>query len=121
MKADLDRIMAERKLDALLVMGDGSGNKVLHYLTNGAPLERALVVKRQGGPLTLIHGAMERDTAEETGLVLVDRDKTYNRYELLKKHKGDRLAADISSSACARALGVIFPPSIRAISSRRSF
>jgi len=95
MKADLDRIMAERNLDALLVMGDSSGNKVLHYLTNGAPLERALVVKRQGGPLTLIHGAMERDTAETTGLTLVDRDKSYNRYELLKKHNGNRLAAEV--------------------------
>jgi len=95
MKADLDRIMADRNLDAFLVMGDASGNKILNYLTNGAPLERALVVKRRGGPLTLIHGSMERDTAEETGLVLVDRDQTYNRYELLKKHKGDRLAAEV--------------------------
>ena len=43
MKADLDRLMAERNLDALLVMGDASGNKVLNYLTNGAPLERAMV------------------------------------------------------------------------------
>jgi len=95
MKADLDRIMQERNLDALLVMGDGGGNKVMNYLTNGAPLERALVVKRRGGPLTLIHGSMERDTAVATGLTLVDRDQVYNRYELLNKHKGDRLAAEV--------------------------
>lgn len=95
MKADLDRIMAERNLDALLVMGDTGGNKVMHYLTGGAPLERALVVKRRGGPLVLIHGSMERDTALQTGLQLVDRDQTYNRYELLNKHNGDRLAAEV--------------------------
>lgn len=95
MKADLDRLMAERNLDALLVMGDASGNKIMNYLTNGAPLERALVVKRRGGPLTLIHGSMERDTAAQTGLVLVDRDVKYNRYELLKKHDGNRLAAEV--------------------------
>jgi Xaa-Pro aminopeptidase len=95
MKADLDRIMQERNLDALLVMGDAGGNKVMNYLTNGAPLERALVVKRRGGPLTLIHGSMERDTALATGLVLVDRDQKYNRYQLLNKHNGDRLAAEV--------------------------
>ncbi len=95
MKADLDRIMQERNLDALLVMGDAGGNKVMNYLTNGAPLERALVLKRRGGPLTLIHGSMERDTAVATGLTLVDRDQTYNRYELLNKHNGDRLAAEV--------------------------
>ncbi len=94
MKADLDRIMAERNLDALLVMGDAGGNKVMNYLTGGASLEHALVVKRRGGPLTLIHGSMERDTAEATGLQLVDRDQQYNRYELLNKHNGDRLAAE---------------------------
>ena len=95
MKADLDRIMEARNLDALLVMGDAGGNKVMNYLTNGAPLEAALVVKRRGGPLTLIHGSMERDTALATGLNLVDRDQRYNRYELLNKHNGDRLAAEV--------------------------
>ena len=95
MKADLDRIMAERNLDALLVMGDASGNKVMNYLTGGAPLEKALVVKRRGWPLILIHGSMERDTALSTGLELVDRDQHYNRYKLLQKHNGDRLATEV--------------------------
>lgn len=96
MKSDLDRLMAERNLDALLVMGDAGGNPVMNYLTSGAALERALLVKRRSGPLTLIHGSMERDTAAETGLTLVDRDQTYNLYDLLKQHNGDRLAAEVS-------------------------
>ncbi len=95
MKSDLDRLMAERNLDAFLVLGDASGNPVMNYLTGGKALERALLVKRRGSPLTLIHGSMERDTAAETGLVLVDRDVQYNRYELLKEHNGDRLAAEV--------------------------
>ncbi|MCX6046478.1 MAG: Xaa-Pro peptidase family protein [Chloroflexi bacterium] len=95
MKSDLDRIMAERNLDAFIVMGDASGNQVMNYLTGGVHLERALVVKRRGGPLTLIHGSMERDTAAGTGLALVDRDQKYNQYELLKKHNGDELAAGV--------------------------
>lgn len=94
MKADLDRIMEERNLDALLVLGNSGSNKIMNYLTGGAPLERALVVKRRGGPLTLIHGLMERDTAEQTGLQLVDRDQAYNHYELLHKHNGDWLEAE---------------------------
>ncbi len=95
MRADLDRIMSERNLDGMLVIGDASGNKVLNYLTGGAHLERALVVKRTDGPTTLIHGSMERDNAATTGLRLVDRDLVYNYYELLKKHDGDQLATQV--------------------------
>lgn len=93
MRADLDRLMAERNLDALLVMGDARGNTVLNYLTGGAQLEGALVTKRRGGPLTLIHGSMERDTAAATGLKLVDRDNNYNSYTLLQKQEGNALEA----------------------------
>ena len=93
MRADLDRLMAERNLDALLVMGDASANTILSYLTGGAHLEGALVAKRRGGPLTLIHGSMERDNAAATGLQLVDRDSNYNSYTLLQKHNGNALEA----------------------------
>ena len=95
MKSDLDRLMEERNLQAFLVMGNSGGNPVMNYLTGGAHLENALIVKRRGGPLTLIHGSMERDTAAETGLTLVDRDKTYNQYSFLQKHNGDQIAATV--------------------------
>jgi Xaa-Pro aminopeptidase len=87
--------MAERNLDGLIVLGDSAGNQVMNYLTGGAHLENAIVLKRRGGPLTLIHGSMERDTAARTGLALVDRDQTYNQYELIRKHDGDRAAAAV--------------------------
>jgi len=95
MKSDLDHLLTQRDLDALLVMGDSSGNTVLNYLTGGEHLERALVVKRRGAPLTLIHGGMERDNAARTGLRLVNRDQVYKPYELLRKHEGDELAAQV--------------------------
>ena len=95
MKRDLDRLMAERNLDAFLVMGNSSGNPVMNYLTGGAHLENALVLKRRGGALTLIHGSMERDTAAATGLEVVDRDQTYNQSQILQKHGGDQLAAAV--------------------------
>ena len=44
MKQDLDRLMAERNLDGLLVLGNSAGNPVMNYLTGGAHLERALVL-----------------------------------------------------------------------------
>ncbi len=91
--------MAARDLDALLVMGDSEGNTVMQYLTGGGHLERALIVHRRGGPTTLIHGGMERDTArdvaEEVGFALVNRDERYNSYTLLEKHGGDQLAANV--------------------------
>jgi Xaa-Pro aminopeptidase len=92
MRSDIDRLMAEKDLDGLLVVGDSSG-AVMRYLTGGAPLEGAVVAKRQGSPFTLVHGSMERDTAAATGMVLVDRDQQLNLYELLSKHQGDWLEA----------------------------
>jgi len=96
MKQDLDRLMAERNLDALLVLGNSSGNPVMNYLTNGAHLERALIVKRRSGPLTLIHGGMERDTAAATGLHRIDRDERYHMMAYLQAHEGNRLAAQVA-------------------------
>lgn len=95
MKADLDRLMAERNLDGFIVIGDSDGNAVMNYLTGGVHLEGAMVVKRLGQPMTLLHGSMERDSVADTGLLLVDRDSKYNRYELLKKHNGDAVAATV--------------------------
>jgi Xaa-Pro aminopeptidase len=95
-KQDLDRLMAERKLDAFLVIGDSTGNPVMNYLTGGAHLERALIVKRRDAPITLIHGGMERDTAAATGLRLVDRDAHYNQMQYLQEHEGDQLTAQVA-------------------------
>lgn len=94
MKSDIDTLMEERDLDGFLVMGDGHGS-VMRYLTGGAYLEGALVAKRLHGPITLIHGSMERDRAAETGLTLLNRDTAFDRYALLDKHQGDALAAQV--------------------------
>ena len=93
MRADLDRLMQERSLDALMVMGDSRGNTNHNWLTGGAHLENSLIVKRRSGPLTLIHGLMERDIAARTGMELVNRDSSYNSFQLLQKHDGNALEA----------------------------
>ncbi len=93
MKSDLDRLMKERNLDAFMVLGDSGNNPAMNYLTGGIHLEHAIVLKRRGGPMTLVHGSLERTGAATTGLELVDRDRVYNQYDLLNKHQGDRLSA----------------------------
>lgn len=94
MKSDIDRLMAERDMDAFIVVGDSDGNPVMNYLTGGARLEKALIVKKRDQAAVLYHGSMERDTAAETGLQLVDRGVAHNQYQLLREHDGDRLAAE---------------------------
>ena len=96
MKSDLDQLMAERNLDAFLVLGDSHGNTIMNYLTGGASLERALLFKRRDEPTTLIHGGMERDNAAATGLRLLNRDQLYDAMAYLQKDDGDRLAAQVA-------------------------
>ena len=96
MKTDLDQLMAERNLDAFLILGDSHGNTIMNYITGGASLERALIFKRRGEATTLIHGGMERDNAAATGLRLLNRDQMYDTLAYLQKVDGDRLAAQVA-------------------------
>ena len=91
MKRDLDRLMAERNLDGVLVLGEGHG-AVMRYLTNGGYFEGALLLKPRGREITLIHGMMERDTAAATGLRTIDRDEHFNGYKLLQEFAARALA-----------------------------
>jgi len=104
MKHDIDCLLAERNLDGFLVMGSGHGS-AMRYLTNGAFFEGALVLKKRGGETTLVHGLMERDTAEATGLNLIARDQHFNHYELMSEFKGDPLAAQ--AAYLARAMQMV--------------
>ncbi|MGB5050085.1 MAG: hypothetical protein WBO46_14170 [Caldilineaceae bacterium] len=100
MKQDIDRLLAARNLDGFLVMGNGHGS-AMRYLTGGGFFEGALVLKKRGGDTTLVHGLMERDNAEATGLALIGRDQHFNGYELLREFEGDRLSANAAYLARA--------------------
>ena len=83
MKHDIDRLMAERNIDAIVVEGpDGfaSANPDFSYFVRGEHLT-GLVLKKRGEPAMVVYGAMERQQAEATGLVLVPRDR-WNIYEI---------------------------------------
>lgn len=86
MKQDIDRLMAERALDAIVVEGpDGliSANAAWSYMTNGAGLTGKIVQIRGARP-QLIFGGMERQQAEQTGLELVPIEQ-WNMRDLLAR------------------------------------
>jgi Xaa-Pro aminopeptidase len=92
MKTDLDAIMQDNNLDALLITGPGQHNPAMIYLTGGAHLTNADVIKKRGEPPVLFHASMERDEAANTGLAL----RSYNKYPLkalLEEAGGDRVVA----------------------------
>ena len=92
MKSDLDRLMTERQVDALLVLGGTSGNPSLYYAVDGVGLTNAVWLKRRGAAPHLVYNPMERDEARHTGLdgsTFPEND--YSRF--LEEHGGDGPAA----------------------------
>ncbi len=98
MKSDLDAIMQANDIDVLLAIGPGQHNPSMVYLTGGAHLTGADLIKKRGEPAVLFHGSMERDEAAKTGLVT----RAYSNYRMSDYLKetadamhpnGDRAAA----------------------------
>ncbi len=86
MKHDLDRLMAERNLDAIIVEGpDGleSANYDYSYFVGQRHLP-GLIVKKRGEPTILLHSPWEQIQAEQTGLALLSL-MTWNRKEIAEQ------------------------------------
>jgi Xaa-Pro aminopeptidase len=90
-KQDLDRLMEERGLDAILVAGKVHGNPAMYYMTNGAGLVGGHVLKKRGEEPVLLCAPIERDEAAASGLAIVNMGK-YDFLTILRE-TGDRLAA----------------------------
>jgi Xaa-Pro aminopeptidase len=72
-KSDIDRLMAERGIDWIVVEGpDGfsTANPDYMYLTGGVELT-GTVLKRRGEKAIIIYRTMERQQAAETGLEMI--------------------------------------------------
>lgn len=67
MKTDLDALMAERGFDALLILGEARGNHFLQYLSGGARVTHATVLKQRGQAPLILCNPMERDEAAING------------------------------------------------------
>jgi Xaa-Pro aminopeptidase len=95
MQRDLDRLMSERHLDAIVVEGPdglGSANPAFNYFVRGAHLT-GLVIKKRNEPAMLIHSDWELLQAEATGLVCVSSSR-WNIREISRQFP-ERLAARV--------------------------
>lgn len=95
MRSDIDTIMQARDVDALLVVGPGQHNPAMVYLTGGAHLTDAYLVKKRGAPPVLFHRSMERDEAARTGLETRALE-AYRFDKLLKQADGDTSKATVA-------------------------
>ena len=92
MKSDLDKLMQEKNLDAILILGNAEHNPPMYYLTGGGHVSRATLIKKRGEQATLFFGDMERDEAAKSGLKLIPYS-TYDYDALYKKADKDRTYA----------------------------
>ena len=88
MKSDIDALMQEKNLDALVVVGAAEHNPPMYYFTGGGHVSAAVLVKKRGEEPILFYNDMERDEAAKTGL----QTKSLSAYpfqELMKEAGGD--------------------------------
>lgn len=92
MRSDIEKLMEQRQLDALLILGPSSANPPMFYVTGGAALGKSVYLHRRGQPPHLIYNMMERDAARATGLdgsAFPEND--FPRF--IEEHGGDNPAA----------------------------
>lgn len=106
MKSDIDNLMQQRNLNALLVLGNAESNPPMTYLTGGGHVTAATLLKKQGEPAVLFCNPMERDEAAKSGLKI----RLYNEFpwqDLLTEANGDgNLAVAIRLSKIFLEMGV---------------
>ena len=88
MKSDLDRLMQQENLDALLVTGPASHNPTMVYFTGLIHLNDGYLLKKRGQEPILFHFSMEREEAARTGLRTKNLDD-YDVQQLMKEAQGD--------------------------------
>ncbi|MFZ2489003.1 MAG: M24 family metallopeptidase [Anaerolineae bacterium] len=92
MKQDINHLLAERNLDAAVVLGSTLESPTVYYLTGGHKLEGVTILLRPGQPGLLIHNPMERDEAALTGLETTLSTR-WNVRQIASEFNGDLLAA----------------------------
>lgn len=94
MKTDIDRLMKEADLDALLVLGPAAHNAPMIYFTGLAQLSTGFLLKIRDGKVIHFHNPMEREEAAATGLNTKDFYADYDYPALLEQTNRDRNQAD---------------------------
>jgi Xaa-Pro aminopeptidase len=84
MKSDIDALMQNKNLDAILIVGHAEHNPPMYYLTGGGHVSHATLIKLREEPAVLFCNDMEREEAAKSGLKIVPYS-TYPYKELLDK------------------------------------
>ena len=96
MKSDIDRLMLERDLDAIIVCGGEEFNTARYYLSKGAQITHGSIFKLRDKPALLVCSRMELEEAAKSGLdVKMDVELGYFRPiqgSGGRQHPGDRAA-----------------------------
>ena len=71
MKSDIDVLMKERNLDAILVLGNAEHNPPMYYFTGGGHVSNAALFKKRGQDAVIYCNAMEREEAMKSGLRVI--------------------------------------------------
>lgn len=91
MKQDLDQLMQERGLDAILVSGKTNGNPPVIYMTGGSKIISAFVLKKRGCETVLMCFPIDREEAETSGYKVVTTN--HYDYEGILRSNPDKLLA----------------------------
>lgn len=92
MKNEIDQLMNDAGIDALLIVGAAQHNPYMVYLTGGGHITNADLIKKAGEKAFLFHGPMERDEAAKTGLNTCSYDQ-YPFTGYLQKANNDHVDA----------------------------
>jgi len=71
MKSDIDVLMEQKSLDAILVVGNAENNPPMYYLTGGGHVSSAVLIKKPNEEAIFFCNIMERDEAAKSGLTVV--------------------------------------------------
>lgn len=94
MKSDLDRLMEEQDLDAILITGPAQHNPPMFYMTGPIHMTSGDLIKKRGSDPVLFYNPMERDEAAKTGFKTKNL-ADYRLDELIKTTRGNILEATI--------------------------
>jgi Xaa-Pro aminopeptidase len=97
MKTDIDALMGERNLDAIMVIGNAEYNPPMYYLTGGGHVSSAILIKKMGEEPILFCNAMERDEAMKSGLMV--KPLRYSPMEEFLNETGKQVFNDLGISS----------------------
>jgi len=72
MRSDIDRLMQEREIEAIMILGNMHDNPLMYYFTGASgQVSDAMLLKKKGKEPVIFCNPMERDEAAKSGLEII--------------------------------------------------